>query len=221
MKFEVHGHISGSNSLVNLLTPLVKNLQIFSAVTLVGLLIAITFFIREERGKLSSEGLRVKTLARLAAVIWSVATLGVLLFDLANILDSSIGQTLNLVVIRSFISQTSLGTALFINLAAAIAVALLLGFVKKTGSALLLLLLTFIGVIAPLFQSHSSSSGSHSAATGSLIYHVIFISIWVGGVIGLIIIAPKEREIAIPRFSSLALWAASIVVISEIGRSHV
>ena len=73
MKFEVHGHISGSNSLVNLLTPLVKNLQIFSAVTLVGLLIAITFFIREERGKLSSEGLRVKTLARLAAVIWSVA----------------------------------------------------------------------------------------------------------------------------------------------------
>ena len=106
------------------------------------------------------------------------------------------------------------GTALFINLAAAIAVALLLGFVKKTGSALLLLLLTFIGVIAPLFQSHSSSSGSHSAATGSLIYHVVFISIWVGGVIGLIIIAPKEREIAIPRFSSLALWAASIVVIS-------
>ena len=123
MKFEVHGHISGSNSLVNLLTPVVKNLQIFSAVTLVGLLIAITFFIREERGKLSSEGLRVKTLARLAAVIWSVATLGVLLFDLANILDSSIGQTLDLVVIRSFISQTSLGTALFINLAAAAAVA--------------------------------------------------------------------------------------------------
>ena len=123
-------------------------------------------------------------------------------------------STLNLVVIRSFISQTSLGTALFINLAAAAAVALLLGFVKKTGSTLLLLLLTFVGVIAPLFQSHSSSSGSHSAATGSLIFHVVFISIWVGGVIGLIVIAPKERELAIPRFSSLALWAASIVVIS-------
>ena len=214
MKLEVHGHISGSNSLVNLLTPLVKNLQIFSGVTLVGLLIAIIFFIREEHGKLTAEGLRVRTLARLAAVIWWVATLGVLLFDLANILDSSIGQTLNLVVIRSFISQTSLGTALFINLAVGVVVSLLLGFVKRTGSALLLLLLTFLGVIAPLFQSHSSSSGSHSAATGSLIFHVVFISIWVGGVIGLIIIAPKERELAIPRFSSLALWAAISVAIS-------
>ena len=74
MKFEVHGHISGSNSLVNLLTPVVKNLQIFSAVTLIGLLVAIVFFIREEHGKLTNEGLRVRTLARLAAVIWSVAT---------------------------------------------------------------------------------------------------------------------------------------------------
>ena len=214
MKSEVHGHITSSDSLIIFLNPIIKNLQILSVVTLVGLLITIAFFIKESQGNLTREGLRVKTLARLAAAVWAVATLGVLLIDLANVLDSSISGVLDQVVIRSFISQTSLGTALFINLIAALGVFILLRFVKKSGGALLALGLTFIGFIAPLFQSHAASAGNHSAATGSLIFHVVFISIWVGGVIGLIVIAPAERELAIPRFSSLALWAAVTVVIS-------
>jgi putative copper resistance protein D len=78
------------------------------------------------------------------------------------------------------------------------------------------LALTFIGFIAPLFQSHSASAGNHGLATGSLVFHVVFISIWVGGVIGLVVISPKERELSIPRFSSLAFWSAMTVVISGV-----
>ena len=51
-------------------------------------------------------------------------------------------------------------------------------------------------------------------AIGSLLFHVIFISLWVGGVIGLILISQSERELAIPRFSSLALWSAIAVCAS-------
>ena len=53
-------------------------------------------------------------------------------------------------------------------------------------------------------------------AIGSLLFHVLFISIWVGGVIGLIAIAPAERAASISRFSAIALWAAVIVAISGV-----
>ena len=86
--------------------------------------------------------------------------------------------------------------------------------VRKNGGTLLILCLTYVGVFAPVFQSHAASAGNHGLATGSLIFHVCFISIWVGGVIGLIIIAPAERALSISRFSAIALWAAIGVVIS-------
>jgi putative copper resistance protein D len=136
--------------------------------------------------------------------------------ELANILDVPLVSTFDHLVLRSFLFQTSLGKALFINFVVAVSVSVLLLFIRKNGGALLLLGLTFIGLISPLFQSHSASAGNHGLTTGSLIFHVVFISIWVGGVIGLIVIAPAERELSIPRFSSLAFWSAIAVVISGV-----
>ena len=214
MKLEVHSHVEGTNSVINFFTPIVKDTQLIAAVTLIGLLISIAFFIREDHGKLTSEGLRVRTLARFAAAVWAMATLGSIFLELANILNVPLVNTFDHLVLRSFLFQTALGNSLFINFAAAISVSLLLIFVRKNSGALLLLGLTFIGLIAPLFESHSTSGGNHGLAIGSLIFHVVFISIWVGGVIGLIIIAPTERELSIPRFSALAFWSAIAVVIS-------
>ena len=216
MKLQGHSNEDGSNLVINFVTPFIKSSQILSAVVLIGLLLSIAFFIREEHGKLTKEGLRVRTLASLAAAVWAMSTLGAMFLELAQILNVPIVETFDQLVLRSFLFQTALGKAFFINFVAAFLISFLLAFVKKTGGALLILGLTFIGFIAPLFQSHSSSSGNHGLATGSLIFHAVFISIWVGGVIGLVVIAPSEREVAIPRFSSLALWSAMIVVLSGV-----
>jgi putative copper resistance protein D len=214
MRLEVHSHVEGTNSVINFFTPIVKDAQLISGITLIGLLISIAFFIREDHGKLTAEALRVRTLARFAAAVWAMSTLGSIFMELANILDVSLVETFDHLVVRSFLFQTALGKSLFINFVVAVAVSLLLLFTRKSGGAVLLLGLTFIGYIAPLFQSHSASAGNHGLATGSLIFHVVFITIWVGGVIGLIVIAPTERELSIPRFSSLAFWSAIIVIIS-------
>jgi putative copper resistance protein D len=216
MKLGVHGHVAGSNSVINFFTPIVKDFQIVSAVVLVGLLLSMAFFIREEHGKLTNEARRIGKLAQIASAVWAMATLGAMFMELASILDVPLVETFDPIVVRSFIFQTALGKAFLISFISAIGVAILLQFVKKTGGVLLLLGLTFIGVIAPLFQSHSAGAGNHGTATGSLIFHVVFISIWVGGVIGLIVIAPSEREVAISRFSALALWSAITVAISGV-----
>jgi putative copper resistance protein D len=90
-------------------------------------------------------------------------------------------------------------------------VLILIPRISRTTGSIFLLGITFIGVLAPVFQSHSSSSGNHGLAIGSLLIHVIGISLWVGGIIALILINKSERIIAIPRFSTLALWSAIAV----------
>jgi putative copper resistance protein D len=68
--------------------------------------------------------------------------------------------------------------------------------------------------VAPVFQSHSESSGSHGLAIGSLVIHVAALSLWVGGVIAIALLDPKDRPIAVSRFSELALWSVIAVVAS-------
>jgi len=74
--------------------------------------------------------------------------------------------------------------------------------------------LSLLGLVAPVFQSHAQSSGSHGLAIGSLVIHVVALSLWVGGIFALTVLNPADRPIAVPRFSQLALWAAIAVVAS-------
>jgi len=186
-------------------------LQILSATTLIGLLLAMAFFIREERSKFLPEAIRIRNLAIIPAAVWLISSIGVLFVQLADLLAIPILESFDLVVARSFLTQTALGKSFAINIAAAAIVLILIPRISRTTGSIFLLGITFIGVLAPVFQSHTSSSGNHGLAIGSLLIHVIGISLWVGGIIALILINKSERIIAIPRFSTLALWSAIAV----------
>ena len=214
MFFSVDSHVQSAGGILGFLTPLVKDLQILSATTLIGLLIAIGFFIREEHAKLLPEGIRIRNLAIIPAAAWLMSSLGVLFVELSNILATPIVDSFDPVVIKSFVTQTALGKSFAINIAASAIALLLIPRIKRTTGSFFILAITFIGVLAPVFQSHSSSSGNHGLAIGSLLIHVIGISLWVGGIIALIFISQPERAISIPRFSTLALWSAIAVVFS-------
>jgi cytochrome c oxidase assembly factor CtaG/putative copper export protein len=194
----------------------VNTLQIISATTFIGLLIAIGFFIREAGSKLLPEAIRIRNLAIIAAAAWLISSIGVLLVELANILATPISEAFDLVVIRSFVTQTALGKNFGISVAAAAIALIMISRISRTTGSFFILGITFIGVLAPVFQSHSSSSGNHGLAIGSLLIHVIAISLWVGGIIALILINKEERTISIPRFSTLALWAAIAVSLSGV-----
>ena len=210
--FEVHPpHAVGY---LNVLTPIVKDLQLISAITLIGLLLAIFAFIKEDHAKLSAEALRIRALALIAAAVWLVSTLGSLFIEISNLLSTSLVASFDPAVINSFISQTALGKTYAIELVAAVIVFAALTGIRKTTGAFAALVITFIGLLAPIFEGHASSLGNHGLAIGSMLFHVIFISLWVGGAIGLIAISPREREEAIPRFSALALWSVVAIALS-------
>jgi putative copper resistance protein D len=83
--------------------------------------------------------------------------------------------------------------------------------IKGVAGANALLLLSLVAIIAPVFESHSASSGSHALAIGSLVVHVLAISLWIGGLVAITFLKADDRAIALPRFSALALWAAIAV----------
>ena len=219
MHFLQEVHTFSNNPVVTSLLSITKGLYLLAAITAFGLLMAIAFFIREEKGRLTVEGLRVKKLAHLATLVTLVTIIGVIMTELANVLGGSLLDAFDSTTLQSFLSQTAIGRDYLVQLFAALSVMLFIGRAKKVGAIYWALAFSLFGLLAPIFQSHASGAGNHGTAIGSLLFHVLFISLWVGGVIGLIVISPAERAASLPRFSSLALWCAVTVAISGVANA--
>ncbi len=191
-----------------------KFLSLASGITTIGLLLAIGFFLLDIEGKLGQTAQRLRKFAALAALTWAMTTGLSILATLANILGTDISQALDPTSIRSFISQVTLGKYMFIQLCLALLVASFVSRIKAVAGANILLVLSIAALVAPVFESHAASSGSHALAIGSLVVHVVAISFWVGGLVAISILNSADRAIALPRFSALALWAAIAVTAS-------
>lgn len=81
------------------------------------------------------------------------------------------------------------------------------------------LLIGSIAMIAPLgLSGHSAAGGDHDYGTNSLLWHLLFMMLWVGGLIALIAYGYRlgpNMALAVSRFSTVALTA--IVVLSVTG----
>jgi putative copper resistance protein D len=199
---------------MNLLTTTFKFLNLIGGFAAVGALLSMAFLLINKDGFLSTSGEKVRRLLKISSTIWVVGAFGTIIFTLAQILGTTISDALDLTVIRSFITQISLGKYLaFQALMATIVLVFSFG-TKKIESLIILLVLTIAGLVAPVFESHAASSGSHSLVIGSLVIHVIALSLWVGGVIALGTLSAQDRPTAVPRFSQMALWSAIAVVLS-------
>ena len=193
-----------------------KSLLILSACLLVGVLLSFGFLLIENSGKLQSSAEKLRKFGELAAGIWLLTSFLEITITLANILDSSLGSALDPTTFRSFITQVDLGRFLFAQTMAAAIVLIGLRFITTALQSIVFLAITLVGLVAPVFQSHSASAGSHALAIGSLVVHVVALSLWVGGLCAIALLADADRRIALPRFSQLALWAAIAVVISGV-----
>ena len=193
-----------------------KDLYLLSIISAIGLLYASGFLISEVRGTLSKEAQRIKSLALLATVIWLVCSVGGVIVEIANLLGGSFLDAFHVSIIQSFLTSTSIGRDFLFQFVMGIGALLLILRAKKVGAIYFALAASMAALLLPLFQSHAASAGNHGLAIGSLIFHVAFVSLWAGGVLGLIVISPRERAASIERFSALALWSALAVGLSGV-----
>ena len=188
-----------------------KFLSLAAGITTIGLLLAIAFFLNDVEGKLGETAKALRNTTSIAALIWAITTGALIVATLANILGTDLSGALDPTSMRSFISQITLGKYMFAQLCLALIVAAIAIRIRGVAGANALLLLSLAAIIAPVFESHSASSGSHALAIGSLVVHVVAISLWVGGLVAITFLRAQDRAIALPRFSALALWAAIAV----------
>ena len=176
----------------------------------IGLLIAIAFLDLDLKGKVLNSSLIKKT--RTLIYSWLVVTFIYILIQIAYLLEQPLSASFDLTVIRSYLTQTSIGKSYLVQMIG-IAIVLLIPL-KKVISSYVALLIALVAITAPVFQSHGSTSGYHGLAIGALVVHVIALSFWVGGLFGLTQLSKPNKLIALPRFSEIALWSAIAVVLT-------
>ena len=199
---------------MNLLTTAFKFLNLIGGFSVVGALLAMAFLVINKDGFLSTSGEKLRRFLTISSVVWLLGAVGTIIFTLAQILGTSITDAFDLTVIRSFLTQISLGKYLAFQALMALVVLLFSFTSRKIEVLIILLAFSIAGLVAPVFESHAASGGSHMLVVGSLVVHVIGLSLWVGGVIALAFLSAQDRAAAVPRFSQIALWSAIAVVIS-------
>ena len=176
----------------------------------IGLLLTLGFLETDVRGAVSNFRLAKKVKSALLA--WIITILIFILIQIAYLLEQPISASFDLTVIRSYLTQTSVGKSYFVQLVGVLIVLLIP--LKKVLSTYISLIIALIAITAPIFQSHGTSSSHHGLAIGALVIHVIALSFWVGGLFGLTQLSKAQKLIALPRFSELALWSAITVAIT-------
>ena len=211
--------ISTSDPLVTTLGTLSKFFSITTSFITIGVLLAMAFLLFDVEGKLSKPALDLRRIALVSSLLWVLSQGLNIVTTLANILGSSLSDALDTTSLQSFITQITLGQYMFFQFCAALVIALLIGTVRSIAATTGLLIVSFLGLVAPLFQSHSASSSSHALAVGSIVIHVVALAFWVGGIFAILLLDPQNRATALPRFSSLALWSVVAVVLSGIANA--
>ena len=199
---------------MNFLNTAFKYINILGGFATIGALLAMAFLLLDVEGKVSTSAERLRNFLKASASVWFIGVVGSILFTLAQILDTPISGALDVMTIRSFITQITLGQYLAFEAVIALIIFVCAFQARKILILIFLLAASILGLIAPVFQSHAASGGSHSLVIGSLVIHVIALSLWVGGIFAIAMLSASDRAIAVPRFSQLALWAAIAVVVS-------
>ena len=196
--------------MIEILSPIFKGLMQLTGVLSIGLLLTLSFLDSDVKGGITNIKLVKKTKAFL--LFWLLSTFAFVVIQISYLLQQPLASSFDLTVIRSYLTQTAIGKSYIVQIIG-ITILLIIAL-RRVITTYLCLLIGLIAIVAPVFQSHGSSSGRHGLAIGALVIHVIALSFWVGGLFGLTQLNKEQKLIALPRFSELALWSAITVVIT-------
>lgn len=202
--------------MLDLLLAFSKFAYLLGATLSIGFLLALIFFAINQHNQIRNEYLPIRKKIEIVAWVWVISSAIFIVATLASVLDVSFTTALDTTMLRSFITQISLGKFLALQTLGALIVALSARHLTKVTYASIVLGIALTAISAPVFQSHSSSGGSHLMAIGTLLIHVIAITLWVGGLSAIVICKEIDKTLALRRFTHLALWAAISVVISGV-----
>ena len=201
--------------------PIVRAIHDLAAAATIGLLVVGTFLVgpesAQQSGELEGTRLRMVRAGAIAARCWFVAALLVATLTAADATGSPLSGPGFLALASSFWTQTELGQSL---IAVCVGVALaaigattartVIGSAWAAGFGLLALVPLSLG-------GHAAGSLDHGNSVDSLLLHLVGVTVWVGGLVALLVFARPLGErlpVVAGRYSTLAAWCFVLVALS-------
>ncbi|MHA7304506.1 cytochrome c oxidase assembly protein [Arthrobacter sp. TMN-49] len=154
---------------------------------------------------------RAMTLAMAAGGVWTVSAIAVLVLTYSSISGLALAGTEEYSkMLVFFMTELPVGQAwLTITILAAVVTTLVIG-VRSISALAVPLVLALVAFVPQALIGHSASSADHKGAVNSLFLHITGASLWVGGIIVLVVISGVLGKITaqtLQRFSALAIFA--------------
>jgi putative copper resistance protein D len=215
--------LPSAGEFTELALPAVKAVVDFSAALTVGWLLGAAWLAPAQRsGLLDVGGYRCIKAASLSATVWAVGSFALIPLTLSDTLGRPVDQSLSADWVINGISALNSVRAALIAGIAALLIAILARAVLHPGWAAVLLALALAALVPQADSGHSAASGDHDFAVDSMIFHLVGISIWVGGLVALLGLARQRvdhLDVVARRYSAIALIAFITVAASGIGNA--
>ena len=94
---------------MNFLNTAFKYLNLLGGFATIGTLLAMAFLLLDDGGKVSTSSEKLRNFLKASAAAWFIGVSGLIIFTLAQILNTPLSGALDVTTIRSFVTQITLG----------------------------------------------------------------------------------------------------------------
>ncbi len=217
--------IPDSNQFTQLTLAGMKAMFDLSAALTVGWLVAaVTLAPPQKSGIFDVGGYRAMRAASLSASVWTAVSVAMIPLTMADENGKSIGDALPASILSEGIRLFPAVRGYLICAIIAVFIALLSRIILRQGWASVLMVAALVGLLPQALSGHASGTDDHDVAVDTMIFHLVGISLWIGGLLaflGLVRQNVANLPVIARRYSSLALVAFVAVGVSGIANAWI
>lgn len=190
-----------------------------SVVTVGSLLLAAFLIPPQPSGTVTRDGYAALRTAGIAAWVWFGSALASVLFTAADGAGKPLAEVFSPPILLNLVDAIEQPKAWLVTAVIALLVAVGCRLALSWGWTTVLFFVSLAALVPVAVTGHSASGGSHDLATNSLLYHLVAVSLWVGGLFALLAHGWRKGAnltLAARRFSWLALVCWIVMAVSGV-----
>ncbi|MBD5785697.1 bifunctional copper resistance protein CopD/cytochrome c oxidase assembly protein [Cellulosimicrobium terreum] len=155
-----------------------------------------------------------------SAAVWLAAAIAVVVLTTGSSVGMSPADPGFWAQVRYYATEIELGQFLTVSAVAVAATLVVAAGARTVGRVAVALVLALAALLPVALSGHSAGADDHLNAVNSLLVHLVSVTVWVGGLVGLALLRPRIRRAALPdvvgRYSVVAAWCFGAAVFSGV-----
>ncbi|WP_308466211.1 cytochrome c oxidase assembly protein [Rathayibacter soli] len=193
--------------------PIVRAIHDTAAAGTVGLLVLAAFVLPGQTkvpGEVGRSQWRAVRWAAWAGAVWFVAACVVIVLTGIQVSGVAISDPLFPSAFTTFLFQIELGQSLVVSAGCVLVATVIALFANRLTSVGVAAGFALFALLPLALSGHAAGSFEHANAVDSLAVHLVGVTVWVGGLAGLLLLRTTVKRgfgVAVARYSTLAGWA--------------